>query len=64
MFVEIQGSRSRAFLVVVACALAADLLYLQYGGLSAAAATRLGNLTQLAMAGCPDIPISTSATAS
>ena len=51
MFVEIQESRSRASLVVVACALAADLLYLQYGGLSAAVATRLGDLTQLAMAG-------------
>ena len=43
-------TRARRFLAVVGCALVADLLYLHYGGLSPARATRLSDLTQLSLA--------------
>jgi two-component system, cell cycle sensor histidine kinase and response regulator CckA len=42
-------SRSRRLLAVVGCALIAALLYLRYGGLPPALATRLSDLTQLGL---------------
>jgi len=47
---EVPGSRARRVFAVVGSALAADLLYLQYGALSPAFAIRLSELTQLGLA--------------
>jgi PAS domain S-box-containing protein len=47
---RVPSSLARRFLAVVGCMLAAVLPYLQFGGLSAANATRLSDLTQLATA--------------
>jgi PAS domain S-box-containing protein len=43
-------SGARRFLAFAGCALVAELLYLQYGGLSPALATQISELTQLALA--------------
>ena len=47
---SVPSSRAHRFLAVVALALAVALLYLHYGGLPPARATRLSELTQLGMA--------------